>query len=779
MLEKIIGETLYICSNRKKEIILEKISETKKLYNIKFMTKEEFEKEYFFKYSVSIFPYMMEKYSLSFVTAKEYLKNLYPIDIDKTYSIEKLDKMKNIKKDLIENNYLIFNKRFKTYLNNKNIIVDYPYIDSYLKKELKKYNTNFINETPKEKNIKVEEYDDIESEVNSTILKILNLKKQGVSLNDIIIVCNSDEYKYTLKTLFKLYNIPLDIDLKISLNTSLFINEYFITKKIKEINENNKNVVNKFINLLNKYVEIEDSKYYKEIIKEELKHTYINNQKYKESVKVITTNELEIENKHIFILGFNEGIIPNIKKDEDFFSDQEKSILSLLTSVNYNYYERENIYTKITNIKDINISYVLHGFSEEYFPSSMINDYNMEIVKNTYQSYNYSSKYNKRKLSILLDNYYKYKEKDQNISKLLNTYENTYDTYNHKFTGINHENYINYINKPLNLSYTAINSYNLCPFKYYINYVLKIDPFEDTFMTFIGNLYHKLFSLCFYDNFDFEKEYEKYIENRNLSPKENFLLKRLKKELLVIIEVLKEQKMYTDFKESFYEKELFVPLDNYEIEVIFKGIIDKIMYYQNGSDTYYAVIDYKTGSFPTSLNNLKYGLDMQLAIYVYLIEKTNLFDNPIFTGCYFQKTFLGNIITTKNKTIKEVINDSLKLKGYSTPDELILSHFDHDYTNSKIISSKLVTDKGFSSRTKILDEDEIYNMVNYTDSIIKTTTTNILNNKFDISPKVIGGNDKACMYCKYKDICYKDINDNIELPKVEDLTFLGGEEDGK
>jgi len=39
--------------------------------------------------------------------------------------------------------------------------------------------------------------------------------------------------------------------------------------------------------------------------------------------------------------------------------------------------------------------------------------------------------------------------------------------------------------------------------------------------------------------------------------KENFLLKRLKKELLEIIEVLKEQKMYTDFKNAYYAKPYF------------------------------------------------------------------------------------------------------------------------------------------------------------------------------------------------------------------------------
>lgn len=195
-----------------------------------------------------------------------------------------------------------------------------------------------------------------------------------------------------------------------------------------------------------------------------------------------------------------------------------------------------------------------------------------------------------------------------------------YNSYNHSFKSISNLDYLNYIHKPLKLSYTSINSYNLCPFSYYLKYVLKIDPFEESFQALVGSLYHKVLSTCFDENFDFEYIWQEFLQNKILSAKENFLLKRLKKELLEIIEVLKEQKMYTDFKNAYYEKEITIPLAKYKIDSYFTGIIDKIMFYQNMDDTYYALIDYKTGSFPTSLNNLKYGLDMQLPIYLYLVE---------------------------------------------------------------------------------------------------------------------------------------------------------------
>ena len=773
MLEKIKDEeALILCSNGQKELLLKEIELKKELFNIKFMTLKEFKDEFFFKYNVNIYPYMMDKYNISFSTCKEYLNNMYYIDIEKEYDSPKIEMLKSIKKDLIDNNLLIFNNRFKNFLKRKKIIVMYDIVDPYILEILKEYNTEIIEEKLFDKTIEVFEYNDIEEEVNNVILKIIKLVKKGVSLNNIYLTNIDSEYNYILKKLFKLYNIPIELNENISINSSLFVQEYFAVKKIPDVTKENENVVKKFVNLLNKYVEIEDSKYYKNIIKEEIKHTYINNKKYKESVKVKDFEEVEIDNdSYLFVLGFNEGLLPKLVKDEDFLSDEDKSKLGITTSVEMNSLKRASTYRKLVNTNNIFISYKLHGFSSEMYRSSMIEDYDMKVLIEKEEIYNNSDSYNIRKASILLDNYNKYNEENKNLKILLNNYKDLkYNTYNHKYSRITSSS----LNE-LKLSYTSLNSYNLCPFSYYIKYVLKLDPFEDTFEAFVGNLYHKLFSLCFDENFNFEESFNNYLETRQLTPKETFLLKRLKKELMIIIDVLKEQKMYTDFKDSFYEKMLEIKIDE---NITFKGIIDKLMYYRNMSDTYYAVVDYKTGGFPTSLNNMKYGLDMQLATYIYLVEKSNIFENPIFTGAYFQKTLIGNI-TKGNKELKDVIFDKLKLRGYSTDDESILSHFDHEYTKSKVISGMSVTDKGFSRYAKTLDCDYVLNIVNYTDKVIKETAGKILDNNFDIEPKVIGGQEKACANCKFRDLCFKDINDNKELEKVSDLSFLGGDDDGK
>ena len=81
---------------------------------------------------------------------------------------------------------------------------------------------------------------------------------------------------------------------------------------------------------------------------------------------------------------------------------------------------------------------------------------------------------------------------------------------------------------------------------------------------------------------------------------------------------------------------------------------------------------------------------------------------------------------------------------------------------------------GFYAYSKVLSDenfDYISSLVN--DKIIECSK-DILNAKFDINPKVIKDNNKSCKFCKYKDICYMQNDDIVNLKEIKDI--FGGEE---
>ena len=85
-------------------------------------------------------------------------------------------------------------------------------------------------------------------------------------------------------------------------------------------------------------------------------------------------------------------------------------------------------------------------------------------------------------------------------------------------------------------------------------------------------------------------------------------------------------------------------------------------------------------------------------------------------------------------------------------------------------------EKGFGTYAKVMNNDTLYNLVEYTKNHISEKTDSILNSEFNINPKVYAGKNIACEFCSYKDLCYMKEPDQVYYDKVDDLSFLGGEE---
>ena len=360
------------------------------------------------------------------------------------------------------------------------------------------------------------------------------------------------------------------------------------------------------------------------------------------------------------------------------------------------------------------------------------------------------------------------------LETLYSNYSNKYDTYTNDYTGINKDLYLENLRVPLSLSYSSLDVYNKCSFKYYIDNVLSIGDYTQSFQSFIGNMYHHILTLYKKSNFDLDEEFRNYLNNRDLSLSEKVFLTRIKEDLIKLIEILKQQQLLTGYDEEYYEKRIIIPLRQ-DIQVELKGYIDKIMFYKKVDDTYYSIVDYKTGTIKTEIEPLKYGLHMQLPIYLYLINYGKLFDNPIFTGIYYQN-ILFDYPNYQN------LNDSKEkykyyLKGYSTDNIEALERFDSTYQKSEMIASMRYNDEtGFTYPQKIINDETLYNLVEYTKKIVDENTNDILEAKFTINPKEYNNKDEACNLSTCKDICFKKEIDIVRLSKVNDLSFLGGEE---
>ena len=180
VLNLIKDKALIITTNDYKKKILNDLNNSNKLYNIKFMSLEEYKKNYLFDYSEKTIYYLVKNKHIKVSNAITLIKNLYYID-NKEYQSNKLNYLVNIKKELDDNDLLIYNEYFKNYLDNVQIIVyGYDNLDKFSLSLLN--NATFVNDDIKDKKVNIYEFNNISEEVEFVFNKISDLLISGIDI---------------------------------------------------------------------------------------------------------------------------------------------------------------------------------------------------------------------------------------------------------------------------------------------------------------------------------------------------------------------------------------------------------------------------------------------------------------------------------------------------------------------------------------------------------------------------------------------------------------------
>ena len=361
----------------------------------------------------------------------------------------------------------------------------------------------------------------------------------------------------------------------------------------------------------------------------------------------------------------------------------------------------------------------------------------------------------------------KFNDKTDRLRILYSNYEIPYNSYSNIYSGINKYDLYNFLDNKYNLSYSSMDNFYHCAFKFYLSNILKIDKYDITIQTYIGNLFHYVLSKAFEDDFNFDNCVNDFLNNNEYekSYKNNYFINNVLKDLKNVIKTIQYQNTLNDMNEVFYERKINVEKHGV-LNINFKGFIDKLL----KKDNYIVIVDYKTYMLDIKLNYLPYGLSMQLPVYLYLTK--NIDKNYKIIGFYLQQVLFNKFNKEEGKKLDELIKTNLKLKGYSLGNEDILSIFDKSLENSEIIHGMKLTNKGFGYYSKVLTEKQINNIYKITDSKINECINKIENALFDINPKMINNKNIGCEYCNFKDICYMTNKDIVELEDIKDLDFL-------
>ena len=774
MFKNIKNETLIITNNSYKKKILLEMSKDEKLYPITFMTLKEFINNYYYSYDEKTIYYLMKKYGYKYDVCKVYLDAMIYLE-KKEYPFKKLIFLRELKHELDSNNLLIYNSLFNNFLRNKDIILYNEFPEKKVLRDLESLRCKFINDKEIDKSVKVYEFDDINLEVQYVFWNISNLLENGVNYNNIKILNLKEEYYNIVERMSYLYNIPINInntkyiETKIVQEFLMLLKENSLKDSLKKIedkylkDQDKKSLViyNRILNTCNKLLFVKENNIFIEMFSALMNQNIVINN----GIDLINMGDCVNDDDYVFLMGFEQKYIPKIHKNEKYITDNMKKYISMYTTEEKNILEYKYSKAYFLNIKNLIITYKKNSESGVCYPSNLLEEdcFIKEIDCINHKKY-YSSRELKLILGKSLDNLRKLGEKDKNLELLYNNVSIDYNSYDNSYKKIDSSKFLSTLKMPITLSYTSMNDYYKCAFRYYLNYILKLNKYDDSIQIFIGNLFHYILSICFNDNFNFEKEYYDYVKRRELTEKEKFFVDNLKQELEYIINIIKDQNLLSELRSYLYEENINVPISD---NIIFNGKIDKIMYKNESEKTYVAVLDYKTGNVDISLKYKEYGIGLQLPTYLYLIKKSNLFKNILFSGFFLQKIINKEIEIKKGKNYRDLKKETLKFIGYSNSDIEILERLDKSYENSEMIKGMKISSSGFYHYSNIMSNDEIDNLIKLVEKKIKFAAEKIMNAEFSINPKIIDKDNIGCKNCKYKDICFVKEDDKIYINTKE------------
>lgn len=763
---------IVVTSESNKINILKKYSKEKVINRNKFYSFKELKKKIYFDYDEKAIEYVMKKMNLNIYIAKIYIENMYYLkDIDS----KKVKFLRNLKEELDNNKLLKYDVSFKEYIKKKEIKV---IKDSLSKEEeliLKDCNYILEGVDSLEYIPKIYEAESIEEEVEFVVRKIKELLLKGVDINKIKLVVDSSYNKY-LDYYFKLFKIPLNIkgdnsylSTKVASMFLKYYDELSIEENIDKLSEDYD--VSELVSIINKSVLVKDKTLRKEFIKEDLKSSKINEETYKNAVSIHELDEYYSEDDYVFLLGFNIGTYPRTYLDDDYLSDKEKEELGIDTSSKKNKEEKKNIIKMIKRIPNLMITYKLHSDNGACYKSILVEELGKEEKIEIDKRISYSKLFSELEYAKDLDKLYKYSDISNNLAMYQNNLDIKYREYNNTYFKVDKKMLKERLEEGITLSYTSLESFNECRFKYYLGRIMNLNIFEESFKTVMGSITHHILEIGINEEIDIEKEILEFIKTLDFEfgAREMFYLGKLARELEFVLNYLKDMKKTSSLNEYLFETELNKEFTYDDIKVNFTGFIDKVMIGHEKDKEVIAVVDYKTGEKSIKLDNLEYGLNIQLPIYLYLLKNSERFKDSHIAGFYLERV-LGTLLNQDNKKSIEIRKrENLRLNGYTNSDERMMELVDSEYQNSQMVKGlKFTKDGNLPKSCKVLSDTEMDDITSKIEEIIKKAIKNIVEGNFEINPKIIKGKNVSCEYCHFKDICFKTKSDEV---------ILGGDDD--
>ena len=777
--------------------------------DILLMTVEQLEDLLRYHHDNRAVRYLIEQ-GKGYKEAKDILKALAYMNLQKAYSSPRLQKLQEIATELAAKGYLYKDEYAHRVFLNRNIVLDGYHSGariSFALDNVPNLTMDWFPQSRKRENKpRIAEFSNLYEELHYVCNRIANDISNGVSPNDIYLSGYNEEYRLTLSLMAEAYHFSVDFPALNSLYETkmggAFLSECEQSEQLdeasmKDILESlrsrfgNQEGFNKIVQLafgllcagLSKEKQIQ---IYEEALKEEdAPRVRIEN-----AVRILN-EDFPIDGAHIYRIDFNINNSPHVSGDNDYLFDEEKEELGMMTSRKMNIEAKDKLLAFLDSTCIQSVSYHARHLNQSKNPSSLMASEAKYVNKDSpflvefkpKLDYEFSKEFAALWGTSLLDNLEQFGINSPETDYLKNTLDLGKTIYSGDFQPFEESKNAN---GKLVLSASSLDSFFKCPFHYYCSYLLKIDDSESTFSALVGTIFHAVLERFYDADFDPKASYAKAISDQEakcgvpFTPREHVLLDNLYEFLARDIAFLQEhdELMHSPDNNGKYPP-AYLREFRKTVEVApnlyLTGSADKIILTEGPSGEYATFVDYKTYSKKFAIKTIDYGFSLQLPLYAFLASKLDEFDGKRIEGLFISPILPNMIHGSDNKTLEESRRKELKLEGVFLDDHEGLYTLDYNWMSSTIIASCSYGKNGFrKDNTHVISQATMDRIVEVAESKIVEAASLIRDGAFEICSTSIKNGESGCDFCPFRDVCFRRLDQMrfINLKSEED----GGEE---
>lgn len=200
------------------------------------------------------------------------------------------------------------------------------------------------------------------------------------------------------------------------------------------------------------------------------------------------------------------------------------------------------------------------------------------------------------------------------------------------------------------------------------------------------------------------------------------------------------------------------------ITLEFEGSVDRIDVLDENGKTYVRVIDYKSGSKKFDFNDLVYGINMQMLLYLFAITDSGSngrYRDSVPSGVLYMpaKDVYGELDRDADEgdeaTRIKVYNNVYRMNGTvlcesGTDNDLVVNAMEKEHKGAYIPIK--FTKSGFDRSANPITLDELDKLRKYSYRLMKETVDAMTGGHIEADP-LQQGDRLPCSYCDYKSIC--------------------------